>query len=118
MVITVSGVVEYHNAQQIPGAVHAAIVRWTPKEVFVDLAEVTSMDSAGIGALVASHKAAASAAVTVAVLNPSPSVYRHLRVRRLADMLCPQLTTRSVTGGRRTARLHRRHIGQPVISRR
>jgi hypothetical protein len=31
VLVTVAGVVEYHNAQQIAGAVHAAIVRWTPR---------------------------------------------------------------------------------------
>ena len=58
--ISVGGELEYGNAQQIPGVVHAAIVRWSPRAVFIDVAAVTRMDDAGIGALPASSRAAAS----------------------------------------------------------
>lgn len=51
VLITLSGVVEESNAPQIPGAVHATIVRWAPQAVLIDVAAVTLLDSAGIGAL-------------------------------------------------------------------
>jgi anti-anti-sigma factor len=91
VVITVAGVVEYHNAQQIAGAVHAAIARWTPITVLIDIGEVCLLDSAGIAALLASHQTAAAAAVNIAVLNPNSFIARQLRVYGVADLLCPQM---------------------------
>jgi anti-anti-sigma factor len=91
VLISVSGVVEHHNAQQVPGAVHAAIVRWSPRAVFIDVAAVTLIDSAGIAALLASGKAAAAASTTLAVINPGDLIYRQLQVSQVADLLCPHL---------------------------
>ena len=100
VLISVGGELDLGNAQQIPGVVHAAIVRWSPRAVFVDVAAVTRMDAAGIGALLASSKAAASVSVTVAVLNPSDLLYQQMQDRRVADLLCPHL---AVTRGMQSA---------------
>lgn len=91
VLINVEGLVDYHTAQQIPGAVHAAIVRWAPRLVLIDVAGVPVMDSAGLGALLAGRKAAASVSVTVAVLNPSDELYRQMQDGEVADLLCPHL---------------------------
>jgi anti-sigma B factor antagonist len=91
VLITAEGMVEYHSAQQIPGAVHAAIVRWSPRLVLIDVAGVRLMDAAGLGALLAGRKAAASVSVIVAVLNPSDTLYRQMQAADVADQLCPHL---------------------------
>ena len=64
--------------------------------MFVDVAAVAQMDAAGIGALLASGRAAASVDVTVVVLHPDGRLYRQLQDRHVADLLCPHLALTAV----------------------
>jgi ABC-type transporter Mla MlaB component len=90
--ITLDGVLARDTAQQAPGAVHAAIVRWAPTAVFLDVARVSGpLDSPSLGTLLASHRAAHSVSVTLALVNPSDRLYQQLRDRNVAGVLCPNL---------------------------
>ena len=92
MLITLEGVLAWGTAQQIPGAVHAAIVRWVPTAVFLDVAGVSGpLDSPSLGTLLASHRAARSVSVALALVNPSDRLYQQLRDYTVANVLCPHL---------------------------
>ena len=102
VLITAEGRIDRTNAQQIPGAVHAAIVRWAPAAVLLDVNAVAAIDPAGVAALLASHHAARKSSVTVAVVNPGDQLYQQIRQHDAADALCPHLavtSTEPVTAG-------------------
>jgi anti-sigma B factor antagonist len=53
------------------------------RNVAVDLSQTTFIDSSGLGALVALHKAAAKRAGNFCLLNPQPSIQQILELTRL-----------------------------------
>ena len=91
VIITVSGVVAHQDPDQIPGAVRAAIVRWAPRVVLLDLADVSLLDAGTIGALLAGHQTGAWAGVTVALINVGAFPLSQLRAHGVAKLLCPDL---------------------------
>jgi len=91
VIITVSGVVAYQTPDQIPGAVRAAIVRWAPSAVLLDVADVSLFDAGTIAALLASHQTGLWAGVPVALINLGALPAGQLRQSGLASLLCPEL---------------------------
>lgn len=89
MVIAVSAVVAYQSPDQIVGAVRAAIVRWAPRAVLLDVADVNALDAAGITALLASHQTGEWAGIPVSLINVGPFLLGQLRETGLASLLCP-----------------------------
>lgn len=79
VIITVAGVVAYQSPEQIPGAVHAAIVRWAPRVILLDLGDVHMLDGAGMAALLAGQDVAARADVTVTLVNIGTFLSTQLR---------------------------------------
>ncbi len=57
------------------------------KNIEVDLSQTTFVDSSGLGALVALHKAAARRAGALRLLNPCPPVQQILELTRLDGIL-------------------------------
>lgn len=53
------------------------------KNIAVDLSQTTFIDSSGLGALIALHKAAAGRQGTFCLVNPQPSVQQILELTRL-----------------------------------
>ncbi len=98
MIIEVSGVVAYENPDQIPGAVRAAIVRWAPRAVLLDLSDVNALDAASIAALLAGHQTGEWAGIEVSLFNVSPFVLGQLRETGLAGLLYPEGSTDDVPG--------------------
>jgi anti-anti-sigma regulatory factor len=92
VIITVSGVVAYQSPEQIRGAVRAAIVRWAPEVVLLDVADVSLMEVATIAALLASHQTGEWAGIPVALINVGVFPLSQLRERGLASLLCPHLS--------------------------
>ena len=91
VIITVSGVVAYQTPDQIPGAVRAAIVRWAPQAVVLDIADVSLLDAGTIAGLLAGHQTGAWAGVPVTLRNVGGLPATQLRASGLAGLLCPQL---------------------------
>ena len=91
VIITVSGVVAYQSPDQIRGAVRAAIVRWAPELVLLDVADVSLLEVATISALLASHQTGEWAGVPVALINVGVFPLSQLRDLGLASLLCPHL---------------------------
>ncbi|MEV8504910.1 STAS domain-containing protein [Actinoplanes sp. NPDC051475] len=79
MIITVAGVVAYQSPEQVPGAVHAAIVRWAPRVILLDLGDVHMLDGAGMAALLAGQDVGARAHVTVTLVNIGSFLAMQLR---------------------------------------
>jgi hypothetical protein len=89
--ITVSGAVAYQNPDQISGAVRAAIVRWAPRLVFLDVADVALLEVATIAALLSSHQAGEWAGIPVRLINVGVLPLSQLRDQGLVTVLCPDL---------------------------
>ena len=93
VIITVSGDVAYQSPEQIGGAVRAAIVRWAPHVVLLDLGEVSLLETATIAALLASHQIGEWAGVPVTLINVEAFPLSQLREKGLVGLLCPHLPT-------------------------
>jgi hypothetical protein len=91
VIITVSGVAVYQSPDQIPGAVRAAIVRWAPRAVLLDLADVSLLDAGTIAALLAGHQTGAWADIPVTLVNVGALPLSQLRESGVAGLLCPDL---------------------------
>ena len=91
VIVTVSGVAAYQNPDQIPGAVRAAIVRWAPQAVLLDVGDVSLFDAGTIAALLAGHQAGAWAGIPVTLINVAALPLNQLRESGLAGLLCPDL---------------------------
>lgn len=89
VMITVAGVVAYHNPDQIPGAVRAAVARWTPPRVFLDVGDVSMLDGAGIAALLAGYQVGADADIPVTLVNVGAFLSMQLRESGVHGLLCP-----------------------------
>ena len=75
--VTVVGEVDVSNAGELREAVDSALEA-APAEVSVDLAEVSYIDSTGIGVLVGAATRAQEAGVTFSVAHPQANVKRVL----------------------------------------
>jgi hypothetical protein len=91
VIITVSGGVAYQCPDQIRGAVRAAIVRWAPRVVLLDVADVSLLETATIAALLASHQTGEWAGVSVTLINVGVFPLSQLREQGLVSLLCPDL---------------------------
>ena len=76
--VVVSGEVDVSNAEDLRAQIDAGLSDETVQEVEVDMAEVSYIDSTGIGVLVGAATRSADAGVTFAVTNPQPNVRRVL----------------------------------------
>ena len=75
--VTVVGEVDVSNAGELREAVDSALEA-TPTEVSVDLAEVSYIDSTGIGVLVGAANRAQEAGIAFSVAHPQANVKRVL----------------------------------------
>ena len=72
------------------GAVHDAVERALSsghKAIFLDVHDVSYMDSAGLGELISSYTLGQSIGVTVRVQNATPRIAELLRITQLGDVL-------------------------------
>ncbi|WP_433731483.1 STAS domain-containing protein [Actinoplanes sp. CA-051413] len=90
VVLALSGAVVYQNPEQIPGAVRAAIVRWAPEAILLDLADVRVLDAAGIAALLDGHRAVSWAGISFALVNVDAFVMGQLRDVGVASLIRAQ----------------------------
>ena len=90
VIITVSGVVAYQSPDQLTGAVRAAIVRWAPEALLLDMADVSVLDSAGVAALMDSQRTATWAGISVTLINVGTFLLGQLRETGLTALLEPE----------------------------
>ena len=82
-IITVGGEVDTYSAPRLRQALDDAR-RFGITGITVDLAEVTFMDSAGFGVLVAAHKRSADLGISLTVRNQRASVTPIMEITGLA----------------------------------
>jgi anti-sigma B factor antagonist len=83
--LVLRGEINFTNAGELGDAIRAAVRREKPTAVRVDLAEVTFLDSSGIGVLVTAMRAADEADAAYLVENPSPNVFDQLQTTGLVE---------------------------------
>ncbi|MET7421343.1 STAS domain-containing protein [Dactylosporangium sp. NPDC005555] len=86
VVIRLDGELDLATRDHLSEAVRAVLPVFRPRTLTVDLAEVTVLDSAGIGALVSCWKVAQEAGCKLSLRNPRPLAYAQLRLTGLLDV--------------------------------
>jgi anti-sigma B factor antagonist len=84
--VTAVGEIDAATAGSVDEAVSAAIAEGH-KRVLLDFAQVTFIDSTGLGVLVKSHRAAEAAGATFAVVHPTPQTRKLIGVLGLDQLL-------------------------------
>ena len=85
-VITAAGEIDAATADTLATAVSGALTDGYQK-VLVDFAQVTFIDSTGLGVLVKSHRSAVAADAAFAVVNPTPQTRKLIGVLGLDQLL-------------------------------
>jgi anti-anti-sigma factor len=84
--IAVRGEVDVAAAAELRDAVLAVLARWSPAVIVLDLRWASFIDSTGLGALVAGHKAAAVSGAELRLENLSTFVHRQLWITGLLGL--------------------------------
>jgi anti-anti-sigma factor len=84
--VSLSGDIDFANAPSLRETIRAAVSGAAPAVIRMDLAAVTFLDSSGIALLVTVHRLAARLGARYQVLDPTPTVYEHLRLTGLAEL--------------------------------
>ncbi|MFI7599397.1 STAS domain-containing protein [Actinoplanes sp. NPDC049681] len=84
--ISLRGDIDYANSASITQAIRDAMVQGRPKLVLVDVAEVTFLDSSGLGALVAALRAATDCGASFRVERPNANVYGQFEIAGLVEL--------------------------------
>jgi anti-sigma B factor antagonist len=85
-VITAAGEIDAATADTLATAVSGALADGHPT-VLADFAQVTFIDSTGLGVLVRSHRSAGAAGAAFAVVHPTPKTRKLIRVLGLDELL-------------------------------
>lgn len=85
-VVTAAGEIDASTADTVAGAVNSTLGDGF-KQVLLDFAQVTFIDSTGLGMLVKSHRAAEAAGARFAVVHPTPQTRKLIRVLGLDALL-------------------------------
>jgi anti-sigma B factor antagonist len=83
--IALRGELDYTNSVQVGEAIRSAMADARPVAVRVDIAEVTFLDSSGIGVLVTAMRCAEDVRAAFRVARPSPNVFDQLRMTGLLE---------------------------------
>ncbi|MFC4063828.1 STAS domain-containing protein [Actinoplanes subglobosus] len=83
--VTVSGEIDFSNADEVARGLTDAVTDWSPPTLVVDLRNATFIDSTGLGALIEGYRAAVAAGIDFRVVNPSDTFRRVLTVTGLSD---------------------------------
>ena len=86
MGVCVAGEVDMETAEQVTDAVRTALAG-RPREVHVDMAAVTFMDSSGIRTLLQAHREAAEQQVVLRVVNAHHRVAKVLDITGLLELM-------------------------------
>ena len=85
-VISATGEIDAGNADEVGDAVEAALADGH-RRILLDCAQVTFIDSSGLGMLVRSHRRAEAAQATFAVVRASTHTRKLIRVLGLDQLL-------------------------------
>lgn len=85
--LTLQGEVDCATAAELREAINEVLCHRNPATVYVDVADITLLDSTGIGTLVVAHRIASDLGVRLVVTNPSRFVARLFGVLGVAELL-------------------------------
>ncbi|MGH3737883.1 MAG: STAS domain-containing protein [Micromonosporaceae bacterium] len=85
--LTLSGEVDCATAPELREAINEVLCHRNPTSIQVDVADITLLDSTGIGTLVVAHRIAHDLCVELVVVNPNRFVARLFGVLGVADLL-------------------------------
>jgi anti-sigma B factor antagonist len=84
--VVLRGEIDFTNSPEIGETIHVTVERDRPTVVRVNLAQVTFLDSSGIGVLVAAMRAAEDIGAAYQVREPAPKILDQLRTVGLAEV--------------------------------
>jgi anti-sigma B factor antagonist len=84
--IALRGELDFTNSAPVVEVIRTAVAEGRPTQVRVAMAEVTFLDSSGIGVLVNAMKAAEEVGAGYRVEHPSPRVLDQLRIAGLLEV--------------------------------
>jgi anti-sigma B factor antagonist len=84
--LALRGEIDFSVSALLTKIAREAIVRDRPERVRVDLADVTFLDSSGIGVLISVMRVADEVGADFRVENPSPNVFDQLSLTGLLDV--------------------------------
>jgi anti-sigma B factor antagonist len=84
--VLLRGEIDFTNSAEVVETIRQAVARERPTIVRVELAELTFLDSSGIGVLVNAMKAAQEVEASFRVDHPSPKVIDQLRMTGLLEV--------------------------------
>ncbi|MBL7260964.1 STAS domain-containing protein [Actinoplanes sp. LDG1-01] len=84
-VVSVTGEIDFSNADELAGCLRGAVSEWSPPVVRVDLRGASFIDSTGLGALIEGYRATTEIESRFLVINPTPAFRRVLDVTGLCD---------------------------------
>ena len=84
--VTAIGEIDASTADSVADAISGALGSGQ-KRVLLDFAQVTFIDSTGLGMLVGAHRAAEAASARFAVVHPTPPTLKLIRVLGLDQLL-------------------------------
>lgn len=87
VVVSVVGELDAYTAPKIRGGLRAALTDSTTKQLRVDMAGVSFLDSSGISALIRCQAEADERGVALVVVNPQPQPLKVLQIVGLTEFL-------------------------------
>jgi anti-sigma B factor antagonist len=87
VVLSVTGELDAYSAPKIRAGLRAAISDPTTKQLRVDMAEVSFIDSSGISALIRGRAEAEARGIKLIVANPQPQPLKVMGIVGLTDFL-------------------------------
>jgi anti-sigma B factor antagonist len=84
--LALNGDIDFVNSGPITHAIREAVLQGRPTLVRVDVAEVSFLDSSGLGALVAALRVATDCGAVFRVERPNANVYGQFEIAGLVEM--------------------------------
>ena len=76
----ISGDIDHHSVKNIKDIIDLKIVEIRPDTVYLDLSEVSFMDSSGLGLILGRYQTSSKLGIKFALLKPSEAVFRIIRI--------------------------------------
>ncbi len=85
--IAISGEIDHHNARAIRSTIDEKLYSCRPKQIRLDVSNVTFMDSSGLGLILGRFTLARELGGELKLVNPSPGVSRILELAGTARLI-------------------------------
>lgn len=76
----ITGEIDHHSVKSIKEIIDTEIIMLRPPKIYLDLSEVSFMDSSGLGLILGRYQISKKICVDFAVYKPSDAVYRIIKM--------------------------------------